>query len=254
MKDACISQAPNEHLQSVSASSAGHLLRMSQAARSNLEDDEHMHASTQMCVAPADDGDIQLKHQDAELNFQSQSASSGMHAALYSASTPSSSIVQCALEGSFCHIASCASGCITIQRGAYSRSYDSGAGAGSAAGDGDAVMEHAIQDGGETPALPRSGARPPAHSAAGPLRQPDFSAKPAGGTGGSLEDDAVQSIVWHTSDRRPAPIVANASIERLGSAQWDAEALPFLALVRPQRSMLSHIAPRLSERAHQLLL
>lgn len=232
-KDACSLQAPDEHLLSVSASSAGHLLRMSQAARSNLEADEHMHASTQMSAATADDGDIRLKHQDAELNFQSQSASPGMHAALHSASTPSCSIVQCALEGSSCHTASCTFGRIAIQREARSCSHNSGASAGSATGDGDAVMEHAIQDGGETPALPHSGARPPAYSAAGPLRQPDFSARPAAGAGGSLDKDAVQSIVWHASDRRPAPIVANASIERLGSAQWDAEALPFRALVRP---------------------
>lgn len=227
---------------------------MSQAAQSNMEADKHMHVSTQMSAAPADDGDIQLKHQDAELNFQSQSASSGMHAAPHSASQPFCRIVQCALEGSSRHTASCTVGHNSTQREAHSLSHNSGAGAGNAAGDGDAVMEHAIQDGGETPALPRSGARPPAYSAAGPLRQPDFSARPAGGTGGALEDDAVQTIVWHASDRRPAPIVANASIERLGSAQWDAEALPFLALVRPQHSMLSHIAPLLSERAHQLLL
>ena len=232
----------------MSASSTGHLLRMSQAAQSNMEADEHMHASTQMSAAPADDGDIQLKHQDAELNFQSQSASSGMHGAPHSASHPSCQIVQCALEGSSRHTGSCTVGCIWTQREAHSLSHTSEAGAGSAAGDGDAVMEHAIQDGGETPALPRCGTRPPAYSAAGPLRQPDFSAR------GSLEDDAVQTIVWHASDRRPAPIVANASIERLGSAQWDAEALPFLALVRPQHSMLSHIAPLLSERAHHLLL
>lgn len=48
---------------------------------------------------------------------------------------------------------------------------------------------------------------------------------------GGAEDTAVQDIVWHASDRRPAPIVANSSVERLGLAQWDADALPFAALV-----------------------
>ena len=43
--------------------------------------------------------------------------------------------------------------------------------------------------------------------------------------------EAVQSIVWHASDRRPAPIVANNTIERLGLAQWHAASLPFEALV-----------------------
>lgn len=48
---------------------------------------------------------------------------------------------------------------------------------------------------------------------------------------GDVIVEAVQSIVWHASDRRPAPIVANNSIERLGLAQWHAASLPFQALV-----------------------
>lgn len=56
---------------------------------------------------------------------------------------------------------------------------------------------------------------------------------------GGLGEDAVQSIVWHASDRRPAPIVANATIERLGLAQWDASALPFAALVSSGRHTCS---------------
>ena len=48
---------------------------------------------------------------------------------------------------------------------------------------------------------------------------------------GGLQDNEVQGIVWHASDRRPAPIVANSSIERLGIAQWDVSALPFAAMV-----------------------
>ena len=48
---------------------------------------------------------------------------------------------------------------------------------------------------------------------------------------GDVIAEALQSIVWHASDRRPAPIVANNSIERLGLAQWHAASLPFEALV-----------------------
>ena len=51
----------------------------------------------------------------------------------------------------------------------------------------------------------------------------------------------MQSIVWHASDRRPAPIVANATIERLGLAQWDAPALPFAALVSSGRHNLARL-------------
>ena len=50
---------------------------------------------------------------------------------------------------------------------------------------------------------------------------------------GGQQDQSIQGTVWHASDRRPAPIVANVSIERLGLAQWDASALPFEALVSP---------------------
>ena len=48
---------------------------------------------------------------------------------------------------------------------------------------------------------------------------------------GDVIAEALQSIVWHASDRRPAPIVANNSIERLGLAQWHAASLPFEAIV-----------------------
>ena len=48
---------------------------------------------------------------------------------------------------------------------------------------------------------------------------------------GDVIAEALQSIVWHASDKRPAPIVANNSIERLGLAQWHAATLPFEALV-----------------------
>ena len=47
--------------------------------------------------------------------------------------------------------------------------------------------------------------------------------------------------MWHASDRRPAPIVANPSIERLGLAQWDASALPFVALVSLHFTLTSGI-------------
>ena len=52
---------------------------------------------------------------------------------------------------------------------------------------------------------------------------------------GDVIAEALQSIVWHASDRRPAPIVANNSIERLGLAQWHAASLPFEALVSSSR-------------------
>ena len=42
---------------------------------------------------------------------------------------------------------------------------------------------HAILDGGVTPALPPSNPRPPAYSATGALRQPDFGMQDASSTG-----------------------------------------------------------------------
>ena len=71
-------QGANHHLQSVSASSTGNLLRMSQAARRNLEKDVHMSEDLHASATPAEDGGILLDHYDAELDFQSHPPSTGM--------------------------------------------------------------------------------------------------------------------------------------------------------------------------------
>ena len=71
-------QGANHHLQSVSASSTGNLLRMSQAARRNLEKDVHMSEDLHASATPAEDGGILLDHYDAELDFQSHLPSTGM--------------------------------------------------------------------------------------------------------------------------------------------------------------------------------
>lgn len=76
----CVLQGKDHHLQSVSASSTGDLLRMSQAARSNLEADERMSEVLEASAALAENGDIRLNSHDAELNFQSSSPSAGMPA------------------------------------------------------------------------------------------------------------------------------------------------------------------------------
>ena len=71
-------QGANHHLQSVSASSTGNLLRMSQAARRNLETDVRMSEDLHVSATPAEDGGILLDHHDAELDFQSHPPSTGM--------------------------------------------------------------------------------------------------------------------------------------------------------------------------------
>lgn len=62
-------------------------------------------------------------------------------------------------------------------------SHASGAGSATAAAQSNDIKGHAIQDGGMTPALPQSNPRPPAYSAAGVLRQPDFGLQEASSSG-----------------------------------------------------------------------
>lgn len=71
-------QNGEHHLQSVSASSTGNLLRMSQAARSNLEAGCDSSEASDASAVPAANGDVQLHHHDAELDFQHQSSPSGV--------------------------------------------------------------------------------------------------------------------------------------------------------------------------------
>ena len=71
------------------------------------------------------------------------------------------------------------------------------------------VLEHAILDGGETPVLPPSSRRAPAHGAAGALRQPDFGMQDAssagqGNTGSAAGDLPAKKAgrIWYCNATR----------------------------------------------------
>ena len=198
-------QGDSHVLQSVTASSTGNLLRMSGVAHNTLEADEHKSEGSEASAVPhRDSGDILSHSHDTEPHLQSSSLSSGMLSPLHLAlgCTRPAQCAHVAVHASLAtrvYIMSPHSKCVhrlksdaccllNVSLSSFPSVHATADGTKQHSSE---VPGHAILDGGVTPALPPSNPRPPAYSAAGALRQPDFGVQDAVSTGQAIKGSAA---------------------------------------------------------------